>query len=491
METIDALVLVLYFVATLGVGFWAGRKEKDTHDFLLGGRQINWVIVAFSILATETSAVTFVGAPGDAYSKNMAFLQLAIGSIAARVAIAFMFIPSFYRFNVTTIYEFLGYRFGPRTRNTSAGFFLVTRFLASAVRLLAAAIALKFVLGLNLFQTILIVAAVTMLYAVWGGIKAIIWTDVLQFFIFFGAAVLAAVYLLNHIPDGWHQLPEWLRSGGHFQIFDLRWDWSSETFIGICILNGFFMTFAALGTDQDLTQKMLTCKDSRSSQYSLILTGLIDVPIMFTFLLVGALLFVFYQHFPRPDLPTDGDEIFPFFIMTQMPVGLRGIMIAGVLAAAMSTLSSSLGSLTSSLIVDVYKPYIRRGASERHYLFASRISVVLVGIVLSLIAYLLHGWGNILWLGFRIGSFTYGALLGIFLLGVTWKRGHDKSNMIAMLSSTAVVTVFWFLGKYHIVNLAWLWYIVIGTLWTYIFAWIMSLVTRAPRRIFVEFGEKK
>jgi len=472
MGAVDIAVLGLYFATLITLGYIVSRRRQDTEDFFLGKRQMPWLAVMVSILATETSALTFIGVPADAYRANYAYLQFAFGSLLGRILIAGLFLPAFYAGGVTTVYEYLYQRFGESTRGVATAFFFVTRLLASGVRLLAASIAVSVVTGWGLVPCIILSALIAMLYTTAGGIRAVIWTDVIQAFVFLGGALLALVYLLAHIPGGWQGVLEVAQPLGKMKVFEWDWHPSNARSLLVGVVNGCFMTFAALGTDQDLTQRMLTCKDVRSSQKSLILTGLVDFPIVLLFLTIGTLLFVFYRHFPDPNLPSQTDHIFPFFVISQLPPGLRGLLIAGVLAAAMSSLDSALGALSSSAIVDIYRPYIHPGASDRHYLRVSRFSVVIFAAFLVAVAIACRNSKEILWLGFKIGAFTYGGLLGIFLLGVLTRRGTHRGNVMAMLSSVAIVILLYLFESRT--GLSWPWFVVIGTIWTFVMGFIVG-----------------
>jgi len=465
LSIIDAAVLAVYFLLIATLGYSVGRKEKNINGFFVANRRMPWGAVCLSILATEASALTFIGVPADAYRANYTYLQFAFGSLVGRLLIAYLLMPAFYRGKVITVYQYLYQRFGTATRNTATLLFFVTRLLASGVRLLAASIAVSVVTGWPLMWAIVLMACIAMLYTMLGGIKAVIWTDVVQIIVFLGGAWLVIYYLLSNIPGGWQTVTTIAGKLGKFKVFDLRPAFNNPRWLVAGVVNGCFLTFAALGTDQDLTQRMLTCRHVRDSQRALIMTGIIDFPVVITFLTIGALLYVFYQKFPDPGLPANTDHIFPYFIVTQLPVGMRGLLIAAVFAAAMSSLDSALGALTSSAIVDIYQPYIKKHASERHYLMVSRMTVILFCLILIGIAMVCRNVEQILWLGFKIGVFTYGALLGVFLLGVLVKRGSDIGNIIAMLSSIVVILIL-FVSQQRI-GVAWPWLVVIGAVWTF------------------------
>lgn len=472
LSGIDFTILILYFCSLGTVGYIFGRRERDTEDFFLGGRKIPWLAVCFSILATELSALTFIGVPADSFRADHAYIQFAFGSMLGRLGIALLFMPAFYRGKVTTVYEYLVQRFGTGTRNTATLFFFVTRLLASGVRLFGASIAVSVVTGWPIIPCIGIMALVAMAYTSLGGIKAVVWTDVLQITVFLGGALLAAIYLLTKIPGGWEGVTSVAGPLGKLRAFDLGISLNNPRILLVGLVNGCIQTFAALGTDQDLAQRMLTTKRTREAQKSIVLTGIIDFPLVMLFLSIGTLLFVFYHFFPDPNIPAQTDRIFPFFIMTQLPVGLRGLLIAGVLAAAMSSTDSALGALSSSAVVDVYKPYIRKKATEKHYLRASRWFVVLFCVILVAIAIACRNVEGVLWLGLRIVGFTYGGMLGVFLLGVLAKRGSNLGNIIAMFTSVPL-TVAIFKLEQHL-HISWPWIIVIGMLWTFVLGYTLD-----------------
>lgn len=486
---LDYLVLIFYFASIAALGIIVGRREKNTDDYFLGGRQMPWWAVMFSILATEVSAVTFIGVPGAAYLGNYLYLQFAFGSLLGRILIALLFLPAFYRGKVTSIYQYLAQRFGDRSRLTAVIFFFFSRILASGVRLLVISIALQAVTGYSLPTIIMVVALIALIYTLVGGIKAVIWTDVLQFSVFMGGALVVIFFILKSIPGGWAGLLEMVPRE-KFRMFDFAFSLSREKVFLIAFINGCFQTFAALGTDQDLTQRMLTCKRLRQSQKALILTGIIDFPIVMVYLLIGTALFCFYELLPN-QLPAQiqaeviagqTDKVFPIFIMSALPSGIRGLLIAAVFAAAMSSLDSAITALSSSGVMDIYKPYIRPRASESHYLRVSRILVGGFCLLLILAAFLLRRVsGGLLWLGFKVTGYTYGALLGIFLLGVLTRRTNDRMNLWAMISSSLFLIVLTLIDTYVYpsVNLiAWPWYVVMGTAWTFFWGWLFSL--RSP-----------
>ncbi|MEO0510643.1 MAG: sodium/solute symporter [Verrucomicrobiota bacterium] len=478
---IDAAIVLLYFGVVIAIGLVQSRRNKNTAEFISGNREMPWPAVLGSIVATEVSAATFLATPGVGYAENMNYLQFGIGSFLARIMIAFVFVGAFYAVNSLTIYDFLAKRFGNSTRYTATLFFIVTRLLASAVRLMIAATGLSLILDLPFWACLGIFTLIAILYTGGGGIRGIIWTDVLQAVVFISCGLLLVAYITNAI--GWSTILEIGAENGRFEIFRMEpessqgWAWLNDSkFFLIAAIFGFVSTAAAFGTDQDMTQRMLTCKDVRSARRSVILSGFISIPIAALFLFIGVALFAFYQVHGTSGLPSkelaDGsievlsDKVFPTFIASELPSGLRGLLLVGVLAAAMSSLDSTMGALSSSALVDLYRPIMRREMDERKSLALSRIFVAVFGLILALVAYALKDAEGFLWLTFQIASVTYGALLGIFLLGILTKRGCDRGNLIAMLSAALICASLLAMIKTGLIQLGWTWLILIGTGWT-------------------------
>ena len=389
---IDTGVLLLYFFVIIFIGLYMGRKEDNLEDFALGGRKIPWWAVLASIIAAETSAGTFFGTPGEGFAlRNYTYLQLALGTIIARILVSYIFIKPYYDHHVFSIYEYLTVRFGTRTKNAASAVFMITRLLASGARLYVGAIALALAyemisgvrptpsqtLWIYVLSTIAIVI-LTAIYTTLGGIKAVIWTDLIQASIMFGSALVAVALLYSSIPGGWDEI---VRRTGGFQLHDFfttgldpaRHGWQKivgmfgiEYTIFAGLFGATFITMGTHGTDQDMVQRMLTAPDIRRSRRSLILSGLADIPIAFTFLTIGLLLWVYYQAHPDPTLSKTPNETFCHYILYQMPVGLRGLLIAGIFATTMGSLSTALErarhQLHPRLVSAVHQSRRERGA---------------------------------------------------------------------------------------------------------------------------------
>jgi solute:Na+ symporter, SSS family len=471
---IDSAVLLLYFVLIISIGLYMGRKEENLKDFALGGRRIPWWAVLASLIAAETSAGTFFGTPGEAFAlRNYTYLQLALGTIIARILVSYIFIKPYYDYKVYSIYEYLTARFGVPTKNAASAVFLFTRLLASGTRLYVAAIALalayemirgvqpsqKETLFIYIGSTVAIVI-LTAIYTTLGGIKAVIWTDFIQASIMIGSALIALGLLYFAIPGGFHQIVQLHGGFGISDFFTTGLDpakhgWSKwkgmfaiEYTIFAGLIGSTFMTMATHGTDQDMVQRMLTAPDIRRSRRSLIMSGLADIPIAFTFLSIGVLLWVFYQTHQDPALPKTPNEIFCHYILYEMPVGLRGLLIAGIFATAMGSLSTAINALATSFTRDWYEPYINPASTSEQSLRAVRWATiwfsVLMIVVASTTAYLVIVYPKvrIIPIVISIYGYTYGSVLGVFLAGMLTKsRGNDFGNIIAMIIGFIIVAI--------------------------------------------------
>jgi len=468
---IDSLVIAAYFAVIIYIGLRAGRGNKNLSEYALGGRSIPWWAVLASIIAAETSAATFLGAPAEGFkTRSFSYAQLAIGTIIARVFIAYLFIAPYYKYRVQSIYEFLELRFGPCTKNMASAIFLVTRVLGIGVRLYLGGVILVVVwrflfpeapitLG-TYFWGILFVTAVTTLYTAIGGIKAVVWTDLIQACLMMGAIVFAMFTLLAQIPGGLDTTLEMLSKNPGVGMIQTGWDSSKpfwEAFGGMltepytifaAIVGSTFFTMATHGTDQDMVQRMLTAENPARSRFSLILSGFADIPIVLAFLAVGILLWVHYEISPDALLPKAANEVFAHYIVHEMPVGIRGLIIAGVFATMMGSTSAALNALATSFVRDFYEPYIAKDTTDdRRTVSVARWATVVFGLLMVVVATaaayaVLQTNITIIPLALGILGYTYGSLLGMFLLGVlTKRRGEDRMNVVAMVLGFVAVLV--------------------------------------------------
>lgn len=472
MTGIDFLVLGVYFIAILGVGIWSGRGQKTPDDYFLGGRRQPWLVVGLSILATELSALTFVVVPGESFTKNCEWLQLYFGSFVGRMLIVWLLLPAFYRGRVTTVYEYLGRRFGQWTRRTASLLFFASRIIGSGLRLLAASIAVSIVFDWPLVAVIFGCAVVAVAYTVFGGIKAIIWTDALQALVFLGGASVALVCLVAATPG---TVAEHLRTAadaGKLDVFNWDLNLNNDHAFLVLFIHTLFLNAAVFGTDQDLTQRMLTCSNVRDGQRSLTFSAMVGLPVVSLFLAVGVMMWVYYNALPELGPPQDiaPEKVFPFYIANGLPAGwgLRGLLAAGLFAAAMSSLDSALGALSASAVIDFYRPLVAPDRPPAHYVRAGRVFVVVFAAMLVAIAIAFAERGDLLREAFGWASLIFGPLLGIFMLAVLTKhRGHDRINPIAMLSAVLVLGVLKFTQPADHPIIAWPWWIVIGSVWTF------------------------
>jgi SSS family transporter len=454
------------------ISYIFGREEKDTDDFFLGGRRVPPIVACLSFVATEISALTIVGIPHTAYTENWRWLQFLVGLALARLVVAFLFIPSFYKHNCTSIYEFLGHRFGPATQYTGSIYFFVTRLLASGVRLYATCMAVGVIMGWPLAATITIFTVISIVFIAFGGIKAVVWAGAYQtlFFVIAGAVVIG--YLVQHIDGGLATALQTAHEAGRLSTLNFKFALNDPTTFWAFSASGFFIGLVSFGTDQEMVQRLLTVETRKSSQKTIISTIFTVLPVYWLYLLVGTLLYVFYQQ-SRSLPPEELKEILPHFARNVLPNGLKGLVLGAIF---MASIDSPLSSLTSSFVTDIYRPLIRRHGSEKHYLLVSRIGVVGFGLILAGIAVACAPVENILWFAFQILPLTGGPTLGVFLLGLLTKRKANLANIPAMLFSTGVCLVLLLLIKQEILKLGWSWLIVIGTGITFVMGYLLGPV---------------
>jgi len=486
---IDFLVIFAAVIPLFLISYFFGREEKDTGDFFLGGRKIPSIVACLSFVATEVSALTIVGVPATAYSENWEYLQFFIGSAAARITVAFLFIPVFYKYKCTSIYEFLKFRFGAETQYTGSIFFFLTRLTASGVRLYATCMAVAYVLDWNLAQAILFFSIVSIIFIAFGGIKAVVWAGAYQAVMFFAAGAVLAVYLLLHIQGDLSSAWQIAKDAGRLSVFNFNFNLNDATTFWAGTANAFFIGLAVFGTDQEMVQRLLTVETRKKSQNTIIATIIGALPVLCLYLAIGTLLFIFYQQNPNTARPEETKEVLSHFITNSLPTGLKGLLLSAIILAS---IDSPLSSLSCSFVTDIYRPLIRKNATEKHYLLISRIGVIGFGIILGLIAFACSPVENILWFAFEIFSITGGATLGIFLLGILTKSSSDITpnqvnfqswaNVFAMIFSAAAMIVLLMLSKYEIINLAWSWLIVIGTATTFLTAMLLGSIAKIIQR---------
>jgi solute:Na+ symporter, SSS family len=463
ISSADFAILVLYLAGITLFGARFRRGQKNLRDYFLGGRTAPWWAIACSIVATETSTLTIISTPGIAYSGNLGFLQLVLGYLVARIILCVVLIPQYFKGEFYTAYQLLQNRFGTRMKSAAAAVFLVTRALAEGVRISAIGKVVSVAFGTGDRISILIVAALTLFYTFEGGMRAVIWTDVIQFALYLTGSVAAFFLLLHKIPGGWLTVTQTAAvAGGKLSVFDFSLSLTQSYTFWSGVIGGTFLTMASHGTDQTMVQRLLSARNERDSKTALLASGVIVFVQFALFLVVGVMLFVYIRQVGAPIPTSDPDRIFPEFIVRDMPLGLTGLVLASIFAIAMSNASGSLNSLASSSIMDLGRGRkVEAGASSPSALGRSREMTLVWGAVLCLLG--LVRWGPVLVAGLTIASVTYGAMLGVFLLG-TWNRRADENG--ALIGFVAGLCVVIAISLLH-VPLAWTWYVVAGTIVTF------------------------
>ncbi|MGB5303313.1 MAG: sodium:solute symporter [Gemmatimonadota bacterium] len=463
---IDWAVVLAYFAGTIWLGSRLGRGQRDLEDYFLAGRRTPWLAASLSIVGTETSTLTFVGVPAIAFTGNLGFLQVAAGYVLGRLLVAWWLVPAYFEGRIHTAYELLAHRFGDRVRRFSSGVFLVSRVLADGVRLFATALVLQALLPMPLPVAILLVTGVTLYYTMRGGLRAVIWNDAVQLVVYVGGAVIAAWILLQSLPGGWAGALPGLEAAGKLTVFDFGWSWERPYTFWAGILGGAVLTMATHGTDQMFVQRLLACRSAADARKAVVMSGVLVFGQMALFLLIGSLLFAFYAEFPPATPFESADQVFPRFIATELPVGLGGLVIAAVFAAAMSTLSSSMSSLASASTFDFGRGLAR---SDESALRASRVLTAGWAVARAAVAVLARAWGSVLEAGLTITSITFGPVLGVFGLAVAGRSIRETGVLGAMGVGLAAAA-----GAHLFTALAWTWLTPLGAAVTFGIGWILG-----------------
>ncbi len=456
----DFLIIALYLAGITLFGLRFRKKQRSLRDYFLAGRDIPWWAIALSIVAAETSTLTIISVPGIAYDTNFTFLQLVMGYVVGRVVISFVLLPHYFRGDLYTAYELIERRFGRGLRSLTAGLFLLTRAAAEGVRVYAVSIVVSIALGTGEVTSIALITALTVVYTFEGGLAAVIWTDVVQTAIYVGGTLVGLVTILHLVPGGWPAIHAAAASAGKLQVFDFSWNfWIPYTFWA-GVIGGAFLTTASHGTDQLIVQRLLAARGQKQSVMALLSSGVWVFFQFALFLTVGVMLWAYYRT-PSASFGR-ADRIYPTFIVSRMPHGISGLLIAAILAAAMSNLSAALNSLSSSSIMDFYVRF-RPLAEERTKMRLSRVATLFWALLLFALAVLsLNKVGRVVEVGLQIASIAYGALLGVFLLGVLTRRASQRWAMVGMMFGFGVELYLW---KWTAVP--WTWWVMIGTCVTF------------------------
>jgi solute:Na+ symporter, SSS family len=480
-STFDIVVLVAYLGGVIALGTWMGRAQRSARDYFLAGHNVPWWVIMLSVVATETSALTFISIPATAYTGSFWMLQMTAGYLVGRVLVAVVLLPGYFRGELSTAYALLERRFGLTTRRFASGIFMVTRAFADSVRIFAAAIPLALITGWPYWQVILLVGVATLVYTWYGGLKAVVWVDVVQMGLYAVGGLTALWVLSALVPGGWAAIVEMGREAGTFQVVHLEGGPADATWLFTGLVGGAFLTMATHGVDHLTVQRLLAASDLRSARKAIIGSGLVVVVQFALFLMVGAGLYAFYAGRPF-DTP---DEVFPLFIIEALPAGLSGLLVAGILAAAMSTVSSSLNSLAASATHDIYAPLVKRESDEVHLLRAGRtFTLIWAGILIGgaiLFQYAQQGTPIVV-IALQIASFTFGPLLGGFLLGTLFSKPDQRDAITGISTAVVLMTSLWVVQTFGIIDrvVDTLWFAMIGSALTVVVG-LTSAVIRSSR----------
>ena len=469
LNRLDFAIIAVYLAGITLFGLRFRKRQRSLRDYFLADRNIPWWAISLSIVAAETSTLTIISIPGLAYQGNLTFLQVVFGYVVGRVIISFVLLPHYFRGDLYTAYELIERRFGPRLRSVTAGLFLITRTAAEGVRVYAVSIVVAIALGTGQIASIAIITALTLIYTFEGGLAAVIWTDVVQTVIYVGGTLVGLVTIVHLVPGGWPAIHDVAGNAGKLQLFDFALSLTRPYTFWAGLIGGAFLTTASHGTDQLIVQRLLAARNQKQSTTALLSSGVAILFQFALFLMVGVMLFAFY----RAPIENFGkaDRIYPTFIISQMPHGISGLLIAAILAAAMSNLSAALNSLSSSSIMDFYVR-IKPKTDERERIRRSRVVTFIWAVVMFGIAVLsLQKVGHVIETGLQIASVAYGALLGAFLLGVLTRRANEAGAMIGMLCGFGLELYLWRWSP-----VAWTWWVAIGTVATFMVGYTVSLL---------------
>ncbi len=497
MQTLDLIIIFGYLIGVTLFGVWFSSKQETTEDYFVGSRSVPWWAIAASIVATETSTITFISVPGIAFARggNFEFLQIVFGYLCGRVVVSLLFIPMYFRGELQTVYQLLGERFGSRVKMLASALFVVMRNIADGIRLLLTAIVLSAVYvafqpnadaNLVTVASIILLGIVMIIFTYYGGMEAVIWVEVVQLGIYIGGAIAAAVVILNQIDGGMPQVLAVGQQFNKFSIFDFTLDFTKTYTFWAGLIGGCFLTMSTHGTDQYLVQRYLCTNKPASASLALLSSGAVVLGQFIGFLFIGVLLFAFYaphnnvaeyaaagvvnSGVPATFPFAGGDKVFPDFITKFMPSGLSGLVIAAIFAAA---LSSSLNSIAATFVNDLYKPFAR-DQSDKHLLKISGWLTLVIGIVQIVVALVVMRQNrSALDQALSVASLFNGPVLGVFLVGVFIKKANETAALTGMLASIALMLFIKFFTP-----LAWTWYVLVGSLTTLLIAWLVSLIVR-------------
>ncbi|HEX6161748.1 MAG TPA: sodium:solute symporter [Vicinamibacterales bacterium] len=472
LSGVDYLVIGGYLIAITAFGSWFARFQKTTRDYFLTDRSVPWWAICFTIVATETSTLTFIGVPAQAYAGNMTFLQLAMGYIIGRIIVSVLFIPAYFRGDLFTSYELLQRRFGSGVKTLSAVIFLMTRSLADGIRLFSTALVIAIVTQVPVTWVVIVLGAAMIVYTMRGGVSAVIWTDVVQMFVYIAGAGAVAIALLGRIDGGWAEVVRVGSETGRFVFLDPSLDFTRAYTLWAGLFGGVALTLSTHGTDQYLVQRLLSAKTQQAASTGLILSGFIVFTQFILFLLIGVMLFTYYQQFPLQQVLERNDQILPVFVVNELRNGLAGFIVAAIVAAA---LSPSLNAMAATTVSDFYLPYINPAADQATQMRVSKQATVAWGIVQLAVAIGAQFMNrSVLDAGLAVLSFASGPVLGAFLLGTLSRSVRERDTFIGMLAGLIVMARIWWATP-----IAFSWYVLIGALTT---CAVALLSAKLPRK---------
>lgn len=501
MSLLDLIVLALYLGGIVAFGVYFSKSQHTIQDYFISGKSLPWWAIMGSIVATETSTVTFISVPGYAYNNNFTFLQLVMGYMVGRVAVSILFIPAYFRGELLTVYQLLGDRFGGAVKRLASGVFLLTRSFADGFRLFATGLVLAAVLRVTpaaddlaksllpavdptytiLIVSVVIMAVATVIYTFHGGMTAVIWTDVIQLVVYLVGAAAAAVILLQSMPGGWSEVASVGGAAGRFRLFDFSLTLTRSYTFWSGLIGGAFLTTATHGTDQLMVQRYFCAKNAGDARKALLWSGVVVFLQFVLFLVIGVMLFVYYtQHAPGEiaEFMRNGrvqtDRIFPYYIVRHLPAGIVGLVLAAIFAAAMSTLSSSLNSSAAAAVADFYVPMTGGKRSERHYLNVSRTLTIVFGVIQTAVAIVAISLSSrVVDEVLGIASFTNGVILGVFLLG-TFTRAGQRAALVGIVAGAGLM-----LAVKLQTAVSWQWYVLIGSTATFVAGSLAAALLRS------------
>ena len=471
MNIIDITVIAVYVAGCTALGAWLGSRSQGLKGYFLAESNIPAWAVMISIVATETSTVTVLSVPGVAYNDDFTFLQLAFGYILGRVVVASVLLPAYFRGKILTAYQLLQDRFGGPTRTTASVLFLLARSLGDGLRLFLAATVLQHLTGWSTEAAIVAVAAITVVYTFVGGMKAVIWTDVIQFSVYIIGAVVALAILVGHLPGGWTELFQTAHEHNKFRLFDFSLDLTTKFTFWSGLIGGMVLNTATHGADQMMVQRYLSARSQRQAAMALVASGFVILAQFTLFLFIGTSLWVFYGVFPPPGGIVRADAAFTYFIVHYLPTGVLGLVIAAIFSAAMGTLAGSLNSSSSTIVNDLYRPFTGQ-SDERHLMRVARLMTIVWGALLALVAFgAQYLEDNVVNNALAIASFVSGILLGLFLLGILTRRVGQSAALVGVLAGLTAVTF----AKFGTL-LAWPWFALVGSFTVFIVGLAASFV---------------